>query len=307
MNNGQTPDKLPIQEFALEDMCIDPSILMIAKRGSGKSWVTKAILYKLASVPVGLIISTTEKENPFFSTFFPDTFIFYKYESEIFRNLLIRQKLILKKAKEKKEKGKYVDPRAIVVMDDCLASKGIWAKDPLISEILLNGRHKKITYLLTMQYPLGISPELRTNFDYVFLLAEDYISNLKRLYDHYAGMFPDFNSFRQIFRQLTADFGAMVIKNRGVRVSLVDKIAFYKAPNLDGVDVTIGCDQFRKFDKKNFNAGWEDEIFQVDYEQYLLEKKKNKKAVDVKKIFKEDIEKQKKQKHNFDKYNLSSS
>src|SRR5438309_11799246 len=122
-NNAQAGDKLPIQEFTLGEMCKDPSIIMIAKRGSGKSWITKAIIYKLSDIPLGLVISPTEKNSHFFVDFFPDTYIFYRYESKIFRKLFFRQNVILKKAREKREKGKFIDPRAIVIMDDCLASK----------------------------------------------------------------------------------------------------------------------------------------------------------------------------------------
>lgn len=283
-----TGDKLPIQEFTLGEMCNDPSILMIAKRGSGKSWVTKAILYKFHKIPVGLIISTTEKDNPFFSEFFPDSYIFYKYQSHIIKRILIRQKMILKKARTKRSEGKYIDPRAVVVMDDCLADKGSWARDPPIMDLLFNGRHRKITYILTMQYPLGIKPELRSNFDYVFLLAEDYISNMKKLYDHYAGMFPDFNSFREVFRQLTTEFGAMVIKNRGARNNMFDKIAFYKAPDLENVEVEFGCNQFRRYHRKNYNSEWEEEQDKVDYEDYLYEKKRNKSRINIKKLYNDD-------------------
>jgi len=283
-----TGDKLPIPEFSLTEMCDDPSILMIAKRGSGKSWVTKAILAKFHRIPVGAIISPTEKDNPFFSEFFPDTYIYYKYESSIIKKILIRQKMILKKAREKKEQGKYIDPRAVIVMDDCLADKGSWARDPPIMDLLFNGRHRKITYILTMQYPLGIKPELRSNFDYVFLLAEDYISNMKKLYDHYAGMFPDFNSFREVFRQLTSDFGAMVIKNRGARANLFDKIAFYKAPNLEHIDIKFGCNQFRTYHKKNYREDWEEQQDKVDYDEYLFDKKRSRSRISVKKVYHED-------------------
>jgi len=292
----QTGDKLPIPEFTLEEMCINPSIIMIAKRGSGKSWITRAIVFKYADIPVGLIISPTEKDNPFFIEFFPDTYIYYAYDSKILRKLLLRQKLILKKTREKQTAGITIDPRALVVMDDCLASKGTWAKDPLISELLFNGRHRQITYILTMQFPLGISPELRSNFDYVFLLADDTTSNLKRIYEHYAGMFPDFNSFRQVFRQLTEDFGAMVIKNRGSRTNLFDKIAFFKAPDLGKTKLKFGCKQFRKYHDNNYNKDWEQDEFQMDYEEYLLEKKRSKGKINVKKMFKDD------EKHNNDKY-----
>jgi hypothetical protein len=290
MLDPETGDKLPIQEFSLDDMCQNPSIIMIAKRASGKSWITKAIISKLSDIPAGIIISPTEKDNPFFSDFFPDTFIFYKYESKIIQKLMIRQKLILKKAREKKLEGKFIDPRALLVMDDCLASKGTWAKDPLVSELLFNGRHRQITYILTMQYPLGITPELRSNFDYVFLLAEDYISNLKRIYDHYAGMFPDFNSFRQVFRQLTEDYGAMVIKNRGSRANLFDKIAFYRAPTLGNESIAFGCKQLKKYHRKNYNKEWEDNAFKLDYEDYMMDKKKSKSRISVKKMYREDDE-----------------
>jgi len=287
--DGDILDKLPIQEFTLDEMVVNPSIIMIAKRGSGKSWITKAIIHKYIDIPLGLVISPTEKDNPFFIDFFPDTYIYYGYDTKILQKLLLHQKLILKKAREKKAQGKLIDPRAIVVMDDCLASKGTWAKDPRVSELLFNGRHRQITYILTMQYPLGISPELRSNFDYVFLLAEDTTSNLKRIYEHYAGMLPDFNSFRQVFRQLTEDYGAMVIKNRGSRTNLFDKIAFYKAPDLKKITFQFGCNQFKTYHKKNYKTDWEEKSFQVDYEEYLLDKKKSRSRIDIKKVFKDDM------------------
>ena len=67
------------------------------------------------------------------------------------------------------KQGKKVDASGILVMDDCLADKGKWAKDPDVMDILMNGRHSKLTYILTMQAPLGLLPDLRFNFDYVFL------------------------------------------------------------------------------------------------------------------------------------------
>jgi hypothetical protein len=285
----QEGDKIPIPEFSLDDMCKDPSIVMVAKRGSGKSWVTRAILYKLHKVPVGIIISPTEQDEPFYSDFFPDTYIFYAYNSKILTKLLFRQRLIRKKAREKKEEGKFIDPRAVLIMDDCLASKGAWAKDPPIHDVLFNGRHRKITYILTMQFPLGIRPELRSNFDYIILLADDQASNIKRVYDHYAGMFPTFDSFRQVFRQLTDDNGCMVIKCRGARGSLFDKIAFYKAPNLEGVPLDFGCKQFRKNHIKNYDKDWEEKKFAVDYDEMLINSKKTKSKIEVKKIRKDDL------------------
>ena len=218
---------LPVKEFKLDSMCENPAIVMIAKRASGKSWVCRSILKHFRHIPVGLIIAPTERmaNPPFYSDFFPDSYIHYEYKSETIEKLLYRQDIMIEKKIDREEQGRRpVDARGFILMDDCLSKKGSWMKDQPIMELLFNGRHYQLMYMLTMQFPLGITPELRCNFDYIFLLKEDFYSNLKRLYDHYAGMFPTFDSFRLVFKELTANFGSMVIVNRGAAVSFLDKV-----------------------------------------------------------------------------------
>ena len=277
-------DRLPIKAFTFKMFADDPAIVMIAKRGSGKSWVVRDILNHFKDIPAGLIIAPTDRMSCFYGKFFPDSYIFYSYKSEIIERVLARQTLIIDKQKEKLAKGKNIDVRCFVIMDDCLGQKGSWVRDQPIQELLFNGRHYKIMYILTMQFPLGITPELRSNFDYIFLLAEDYISNLKRMYDHYAGMFPSFDSFRQVFKQLTSDYGAMVISNRGARESLFEKIFFYKANDLSKIKTNIGCKQFRDYHNRNYDETWKTRQAKVNVDDYLMKKKKNKSAVIVEKI-----------------------
>ena len=264
---------LPIKEFQLETMCENPAIVMIAKRASGKSWVCRAILKHFKDIPVGIIIAPTEKmaTPAFYSDFFPDTYIHYEYRSEIIEKLIYRQDKMIEKQQDKIKEGKLIDPRAFILMDDCLSKKGSWMKDQPIMELLFNGRHYRLMYLLTMQFPLGITPELRCNFDYIFLLSEDFYSNLKRLYDHYAGMFPTFDSFRQVFKELTSDFGAMVIVNRGSRTSFLEKIFWFKASN-DPIG-TIGCSQFIDYHNNNYDAEWKKKNKSLDIIDICAKKK----------------------------------
>lgn len=87
-----------------------------------------------------------------------------------------------------------INPYISVILDDCLYDSS-WTKDKGIRSIFMNGRHHKILFLVTMQYPLGITPTLRSNVDYVFILRENIVSNRKRIYENYAGMFPSFDIF----------------------------------------------------------------------------------------------------------------
>lgn len=277
---------LPIREFKLEWMAANPSICMIAKRGSGKSYVCRSILSHFKHLPGGMIISPTDEMSCFYGKFFPDLYIHYKYSSEIIEKLLHRQQILIEKMKKKYKEGKKCDPRTFLVMDDCLSSKGEWVKDEPVMKLFFDGRHYQIMYILTMQFPLGIKPELRCNFDYIFLLAEDFFSNQKRLYDHYAGMFPDINSFREVFNSLTKDYGCMVIVNRGAKNNLTEKVFWYKAQK-EKIN-QIGCNQFNEYHKNNYDKKWRDKYKKFNENKFFNRGKKAKIVVNKISVDNED-------------------
>lgn len=279
-------NRLPISEFSFDQMVSHASIVMIAKRGSGKSYVCRALLDHYRDIPCGIIISPTDRLNAFYGNFFPESFIYYEYKSEIIENVLRRQELIKDKNEEKRKQGKKIDTRTFVLMDDCLSNVKSWGNDKPIKDLLFNGRHYDIMYILTMQFPLGISPELRTNFDYVFLLADDNTNNIKRLYEHYAGCFPSLAAFKQVFTEMTKDFGCMVLNNRGARHNLFEKIFYYKAPRFDENKdkITFGCKQFRDYHEKNFDPKWSNKYRytnNVNIESFLNKKGKDKTDIKI--------------------------
>ena len=112
--------------------------------------------------------------------------------------------------------------------------------------------------IITMQYPLGIPPNLRTNIDYVFILREPYIANRKRIYENYAGMFPTFESFCQIMDQCTENYECLVINNNSKSNKLQDQIFWYKA-DAHG-DFRMGSKEFWDL-SKNIGSDDEDEAY----------------------------------------------
>lgn len=246
---------LKIKRFDIKSMPDNVTIAMIAKRASGKSYLTREILFHKRDIPTTIAISKTEKLNKFYADFIPDIYIFDEYDNKILNKIYQRQSLMNDDNNEKKKEGKKMkDPRAMLIMDDCMSSKGSWVKEQPITELFFNGRHHNLSFILTMQFPLGIPPEMRSNFDYIFLLADDFISNRKRLYDHYAGMFPDFNTFQQVFLDLTENYGCMVINNRVHSKDITEKVFWYKAK--DTPDFTMGNKLYKKFHSKKYDKNW---------------------------------------------------
>ena len=104
-----------------------------------------------------------------------------------------------------------------------------------------------------MKYSLGISPELRSNFDFIFLLGEDIITNRKKLYDHYAGMFPTFEIFCQVMDQCTQDYECLVIHNNAKSNKLEDQVFWYKAS--DHEDFRVGSSEMWEYSTRHCDDG----------------------------------------------------
>jgi hypothetical protein len=226
-----------------------PVIVLIGRRDTGKSFLVRDLLYYHQDIPIGTVISGTEEGNGFYGKLVPKLFIHNEYNTAIIENILKRQRGVLKQIKHEMEQFKRstIDPRTFVILDDCLFDN-TWSRDKMMRLLFMNGRHWKVMLLITMQFPLGIPPVLRTNIDYVFILREPYISNRKRIYENYAGMFPTLESFCQVMDQCTENFECLVINNNSKSNKLQDQVFWYKADAHN--DFKLGSKEFWDLSKQ---------------------------------------------------------
>ena len=256
---------LELKKFNMKQISFNPNenkgpvIVLIGRRDTGKSFLVKDLLYHHQDIPIGTVISGTEAGNGFYGPIVPKLFIHDEYNTAIVENVLKRQRIVLKQIK--KETQAYgrstIDPRTFVIMDDCLYDNS-WSKDKVMRLLFMNGRHWKIMLIITMQYPLGVPPNLRTNIDYVFILREPYIANRKRIYENFAGMFPTFESFCQVMDQCTENYECLVINNNSKSNRLEDQIFWYKAEARS--DFKLGSKEFWEL-SKGLNSDDEEEQY----------------------------------------------
>ena len=258
--------EIQLKKFDIREIKDDKVVVLIGKRDTGKSFLCKDILYHHTSIPAGQVISGTEAANEFYSKMVPKLFIYEQFEAGIVQRLLKRQRMMLDKCKE----NPNIDPRAFLVMDDCLYDN-TWTKDKNVRSLFMNGRHFKILFMITMQYALGIPPNLRTNIDYVFILRENYVSNRKRLYEHYAGMFPNFEMFCQVMDQCTENFECLVINNNAKSNKLEDQVFWYKAN--DHQEFRIGADDYWNYSDSKIAESREENQYGGYKNQYVVDKK----------------------------------
>lgn len=274
--------KLELKKFDIAKITDDKVVVMIGKRNTGKSFLIRDLLYHHTNIPIATAISGTESANHFYEEMIPKIFIHEEYRGEIVDNVVKRQKLILKKINKENEMGNgmnrsKLDPRSLLILDDCLYDSS-WTKDTNVRALFMNGRHLKMFFIISMQYPLGIPPNLRTNIDFIFILRENIVANRKRIYDNYAGMFPTFEVFCQVMDQCTENFECLVIDNTTKSNKLEDTVFWYKADTHG--DFRICLQQYWDISK---NLIPDDDDVDDNYDPSRLKPKSNRPSIKVKK------------------------
>ena len=198
------------------------NILVIGKRGTGKSILVRDLMWHHRKIAAGICCSGTEEGNGFYGTFVPDSFVFSEFDKSAIERLVTRQRALRKKGVK--------DP-AFLVLDDCMYDRR-FLKEKIMRNLFYNGRHWAIFMIMTSQYMLDLSPDLRTNVDYVFILREPIRANRERLWKAFGGIFPTFDQFNAVMDAVTSNFGALVIDNTSKSNNVEDVAFWFKAnPN----------------------------------------------------------------------------
>ena len=262
---------LKLKKFDPKTIADNRVIVFIGKRNTGKSVLVTDIMYHKRHIPVGVVMSGTEDGNGYYEQYMPGLFIYSDYKTEVVEKIVARQKKLCK--------AKAANNNAFLLIDDCMYDKKM-IRDKVIRGIFMNGRHWNIFFMLTMQYCMDLSPDLRANIDYVFILRENIIQNREKIYKNFFGIFPTFDMFNQVLTACTENFECLVLDNTARSNKIEDVVFWYKAKLHPPGTFKIGHPSFWNCHKTNYNANYDAEEYEK-LEQKPV--KKNSIQINVKK------------------------
>jgi len=277
--------KLELKKFDPAKIASDSVVVFIGKRNTGKSYCMKDILNYHRDIPVGVVISPTERANGYFEKFIPKMLIYDECEESTLKKYLDRQiSITTERKKEIKLTGSSrIDARSFLILDDCLYDKK-WINNINIRSIFMNGRHYKIFFLITMQHALGLPPVLRNNIDYIFIFRNNILKEKQKIYDNYAGMFPSFEAFNQVMNQTTENFECLVIDNKIQSNKLEDQVFWYKASESNFKMCSQDIWELQHLEDERSNLrGFEEEADDEPYDSGVFTKKRSTNIIKVKK------------------------
>lgn len=227
-------------------------IVVVGKPGVGKSTVIKALLHAKKHIfPIGMVMSGSEDSNHAYKEFIPSTFIYNNYNEEKIEHFIKRQKLA---------QQYLANPWGVLILDDCTDDPKVFNK-PLQQALYKKGRHWKMMYILSLQYAMDVKPVIRTNVDGIFILREPLLKNRKSLYENYASVIPDFQTFCELMDQLTEDYHCMYVHNATSTNNWTDCVFYWKAPLVDK-NWKFGCNEYWDFHKQRYNTEYRESFNQ---------------------------------------------
>jgi hypothetical protein len=237
-----------IRRFDITKLKDHKTAVVVGRRGTGKTTLITDILYHKRNLPAGLVVSGTEEGNNYYKSFVPNSFIYNSYDEEVVKRLIERQKNL------KRLKAKHSD--CFLLLDDCLFNSK-FLKSETMRFLFMNGRHFNLMLILAAQYLMDIPAAIRANCDYVFAFQDPIVTNRKRLYDHFYGIFRSFPQFEAVYKACTADFECLVLDNTQKSSNPEDCVFWYRAE--EHKPFKIGAPAYWAFDKKQSSRDKDDE------------------------------------------------
>ncbi len=223
------PD-IKLKKFDPKKITANRVCTFIGRRGSGKTTCEKDIMWHLRWIPDGVVYSPTEESNGDWEHHFPSSFIYSEYDPDSAKRIVARQR---RRAKKHKYDRNYQITPTVIVCEDCMFDKKRFVNDKTARGVLMNGRQWWILLLISVQYMMDLTRDMRTQFDYIFLFKDNDIGNRERLWKSWGGVVPTFDAFSEIFSQCTKEYGCLVIDNTSLSEKIEDSIFWYKAQERD--------------------------------------------------------------------------
>jgi len=259
-----------------------PTILLVGKRFSGKSYTSVSIAQKF-KVPRFCAFCGTKDTEDFWAEKFESSASVRGPDEAGKAYLITVIKYQQRKARLYKKVLKLPFPVQYMIgmIFDDVTSKREFRKGEILEDLFSNGRHYKAVIIISCQYLKQLPPAVRTNADYMFLMH-----NTKRtckvLYEDYVEEPSTFGEFLQLLRSVTGQtddkgqnlFNSLVYDNSTTSSKLEDMFKVYRNEGETVIDnMVLGSSEWREYNKNHYKD--------KDHESQMREYRKRKRLLRI--------------------------
>lgn len=210
------------------------NMVILGHKHTGKSTLMRDMLYRLNQLqyPRVVVFSGTEEGNEFFSSCVPQAYIHHGMDLEKLKSIIDTQRTLVASYREAETALGHppsdMNPNLVIVLDDLMYKKNM-TRTELFGELFMNGRHWKVSIILSCQYIMLLDTACRANVDFLLNLRERIPRNRQKIYDNFFGMFPRKHDFFCVLDACTDNYECLVLDNTQPNVAIEKSIYWYKA------------------------------------------------------------------------------
>ena len=282
-SDGEEDETIWLQNFEFNMKRVPcPTILLVGKRFSGKSYTSVSIAEKF-KVPRFCAFCGTKDTEDFWAEKFESSASVRGPDEAGKAYLITVIKYQQRKARLYKKVLKLPFPNQYMIgmIFDDVTSKREFRKGEILEDLFSNGRHYKAVIIISCQYLKQLPPAVRTNADYMFLMH-----NTKRtckvLYEDYVEEPSTFGEFLQLLRSVTGQtddkgnnlFNSLVYDNSTTSSKLEDMFKVYRNEGEAVIDnMKLGSPEWREYNKNHYRD--------KDHESQMREYRKRKRLLRI--------------------------
>lgn len=237
-----------------------PTILLVGKRFSGKSYTAVSVCDKLDMPRWAAWCGTKETEDFWAERFESNATV--KSPNDSGKDYLIQ---VIKYQQRKSQQYKRLNiewPKKLsvgLIFDDITANKKFRA-GPELEDLFSNGRHYHCAIVVSAQYLKQLPPAVRLNTDYMFMMHNSK-RTIKVLYEDYVEEPDEFAMFLQLIRSVTGQkdengkdlYNALVYDNVNKTQQLDEVFKIYRNEGEEYLNkVKLGNPEWREYNKTHF-------------------------------------------------------
>lgn len=224
--------EIAVRKFDPMKMKPDATVLLIGKRGTGKSTLLVDLMYHMhKKLYAGIAMAPTQDSVDMFETFLPPALVYTDFEADAVDKLMKTKRALsrLNKSHARKRSSRTPEKRHIaIILDDCMYDKKTLSHKA-IRDVFMNGRHEDVFFVNLQQYVMDMSPGLRNQIDYIFIMRDMNPENRMKLWRNFFGVVSDFQQFNVLMDNCTENFECLVACNRIQSNNWQDCVFWYKA------------------------------------------------------------------------------
>ncbi len=227
--------------------------VVVGAPGKGKSWIIRSLMFsKSHFIPVCSVVSENEDVNHNFKQHVPDLFIFTENTPEVAEKVIRRQRIACSQLAN-------ANPLMTFVADDCMNDKKVFKHKHHVGLFKIS-RQLKVMYILSCQYMLDLSTELRNALTGAFICREDKLEVVEKLYKVYGGQIPSLQIFKDLLSDITTDNCCIYIDFSTTTDNWLDNVYWFRAfdtrPEVGGPWDAV-CQDAKAFAEERYDKGYD--------------------------------------------------